>query len=1372
MEKTTTLFKKCFRLAKTSLYGLFALSLSFLSVGEAAAQVTYCNATSNYDCQNYNMYIGGIEILSGNNTIFYKSDDGCNQATTPNYTLMSTTPSFTLVSGGEYTFKVNTGNNYNVYIGVWVDLDGDGNFSNSEWLSSGWGQVSYGGSVSTFTFELPCNNLQGGVTRMRVRSDYYGVGLYANNGCGSIYYGETEDYTIEVKSPSSITADFFIPDTAYVGTIVNLVNGTSGAFVNNWDIGANGTVNYTTEHAQHIFNSTGTYSVKLQVENCAGKDSITKDIVIVNPTAPPVADFVSTKNQLGLNEEFTLVDLSTNGPTYWSWSLIKGFDTIYIQGANPYIHKNPSVLTGDNPVGFPKIFPDIGLWDVCLVASNVVGSSAVKCKSQYIEVVQTVFRMDAGLRDAVVGAATGTLTDDGGPINNYTTSGTYIFSTIAPCGAKSVTLEFQQWKVLSNANLKVYDGLNALGTPLHSGTGFTSSNPPTGALKANSGAMYLIWETTSGTSDSGFIATWTSEAGTGDPPLADFDLPNGSSTLYNAVTYDFINTSQNAEGTATFEWRVDGSVVGLKRDLENQVFYQNKTYTIQLTVLGCDGSTSKKTKTFTVAHPGTPTELDFTVSNKRPAPGEVVTFTATSDKANRWEWTFFPGNGVTPEGTVSDLLNEREFSFSKPGKYTVQCKAYNSIDSSASANTVIKANFVVVINPCTPIVSVTTSTDVANSRFTLEDVNTGEVLIDNPSDVGVAYEDFEGDLGVINLNYGATYEFTMMRTSNTNPMTRKIWIDWNVDGDFDDAGEEVGSQASGTSMSWTNTFTVPDVNGALDATTKLRLGVSYGTDPNHPCGAAGAPNANRIGEFEDYSVRVVNDGDIPVITLIGNDTVYVEQATSGPGYMDEGATAWDPSQGDITSSLMSNSNVDLSLTGIYEVVYTVSDASGNEAVPKTRYVFVVVDQTPPVITLNGVQHDTIEVGSNWADAGASAIDNKSGNLDNAIIVTGSVDPFTLGTYEITYTVKDAQGNETTVIRTITVVDTQAPIISNASAVDVGGGIWEVQTQLSSVFVDVTAVSDNYNSIGNGLDFMASPGNGAEAIVDTRFKGSTMVTYTAMDESGNTTVQMIRYVVEDYQPPVIDLHTLDTVYHDVNTPYSPVNATASDNLYGSTEISLSKTSNVNPFALGVYQDTYTATDASGNVATRIRYVKVVDREAPVISGKNGPILRVGLYSEFAAIERISFSDNYWSPASLKANTVVTYTDINTYKEGMYSAVFVTTDGSGNVSEPYTLYIIVSRAELPLGVDDLDVDNVLTVSPNPTSGLLTINVDLPENEEITVEVYNNMGQKVQDVVSGSIANGNYQVDLSNSGQGIYYVRMTVRGTVVTKKVVVQY
>src|SRR5690606_27857488 len=126
-------------------------------------------------------------------------------------------------------------------------------------------------------------------------------------------------------------------------------------------------------------------------------------------------------------------------------------------------------------------------------------------------------------------------------------------------------------------------------------------------------------------------------------------------------------------------------------------------------------------------------------------------------------------------------------------------------------------------------------------------------------------------------------------------------------------------------------------------------------------------------------------------------------------------------------------------------------------------------------------------------------------------------------------------------------------------------------------------------------------------------------------------------------------------------------------------------------------------------------------------------KVGLYSSFASIERLVFTDNYDAPSVLKANAEVVYTDINTYVEGLYSATFITHDNSGNYSNPFTLLVVVSRDEMTSGVDDLDLDEVLSIAPNPSAGIFNVMVDLPENEDITVGVYNSMGQKVSDVVN---------------------------------------
>jgi uncharacterized protein YxjI len=84
----------------------------------------------------------------------------------------------------------------------------------------------------------------------------------------------------------------------------------------------------------------------------------------------------------------------------------------------------------------------------------------------------------------------------------------------------------------------------------------------------------------------------------------------------------------------------------------------------------------------------------------------------------------------------------------------------------------------------------------------------------------------------------------------------------------------------------------------------------------------------------------------------------------------------------------------------------------------------VADTTAPVITRLGSSPVTIQVGSTYTDAGATALDNYDGNLTSSIVVTGSVNTAVVGTYTLSYNVSDSSGNAAvTVTRTVNVVDT-------------------------------------------------------------------------------------------------------------------------------------------------------------------------------------------------------------------------------------------------------------------------------------------------------------------------------------------------------------
>src|SRR5690606_15970186 len=68
----------------------------------------------------------------------------------------------------------------------------------------------------------------------------------------------------------------------------------------------------------------------------------------------------------------------------------------------------------------------------------------------------------------------------------------------------------------------------------------------------------------------------------------------------------------------------------------------------------------------------------------------------------------------------------------------------------------------------------------------------------------------------------------------------------------------------------------------------------------------------------------------------------------------------------------------------------------------------VGDLEGPVITLNGTPEVTIQAGSSYTDAGATALDAVDGPVTPA--VDNAVDANVIGTYTVTYTAKDRAGN--------------------------------------------------------------------------------------------------------------------------------------------------------------------------------------------------------------------------------------------------------------------------------------------------------------------------------------------------------------------------
>jgi hypothetical protein len=204
---------------------------------------------------------------------------------------------------------------------------------------------------------------------------------------------------------------------------------------------------------------------------------------------------------------------------------------------------------------------------------------------------------------------------------------------------------------------------------------------------------------------------------------------------------------------------------------------------------------------------------------------------------------------------------------------------------------------------------------------------------------------------------------------------------------------------------WEQVVRTHDIPAAANVTARIRL-----------------KTVNSSIKVDDVSLVLTSsivDTTAPVITLLGDDTVTVEV---GSVYTDAGATAIDNYDGDISSSIVTVNPVDTNTVGTYIITYNVSDVSGNVALEVTRTVNVV-DTTLPVITLLGDNPVTIEVGSTYTDAGATATDTYDGDITSSIVTVSTVNTAIVGVYTVTYNVSDASGNAAVeVIRTVNVED--------------------------------------------------------------------------------------------------------------------------------------------------------------------------------------------------------------------------------------------------------------------------------------------------------------------------------------------------------------
>jgi hypothetical protein len=167
---------------------------------------------------------------------------------------------------------------------------------------------------------------------------------------------------------------------------------------------------------------------------------------------------------------------------------------------------------------------------------------------------------------------------------------------------------------------------------------------------------------------------------------------------------------------------------------------------------------------------------------------------------------------------------------------------------------------------------------------------------------------------------------------------------------------------------------------------------------------------------------IVQDTIAPEIVAPADQTFEATGATTTPSLVM--ATSTDPVD---TNPVITYDIHDFKV-GTTTVTWTATDFSLNASTVTS--LVTITDTTLPVITLSGDASVSLTVGSSYADAGATATDLVDGNM--TVIVGGSVDTLTAGTYTLTYDASDVAGNKATQVTRTVIVNAQV-------VVNVGGG---------------------------------------------------------------------------------------------------------------------------------------------------------------------------------------------------------------------------------------------------------------------------------------------------------------------------------------------
>ncbi len=358
---------------------------------------------------------------------------------------------------------------------------------------------------------------------------------------------------------------------------------------------------------------------------------------------------------------------------------------------------------------------------------------------------------------------------------------------------------------------------------------------------------------------------------------------------------------------------------------------------------------------------------------------------------------------------------------------------------------------------------------------------------------------------------------------------------------------------------------------------------------------------------------------------------------------------------------LSKSNFDCSNLGVNKIEVEVTDHAGNKS--KSNFEFILT----PFLNLKNL---TIQIPANGVKnlAFEELLNSQLPNctFKEVILSKASFTCADLGTSKVTFTAKDASGNTSTAEVTVTVVDEIKPTLKATAAytikLDAEGKAALKWEDLDEGSIDNCSIKDKLLS---------------KSSFTCADLGTSKISFTAKDASGNTSAAEVTITVVDEIKPTLKAKAAYTIKLDAEgkaaLKWEDLDEGSIDNCSIKEKL-LSKTS-FTCADLGANKVTFTAKDASGNTSSAEVTITVVDEIKPTLKAKAAYTIKLDAEGKAALkwedLDEGS-SDNCSVKEKLLSKTSFTCADIGTSK-----VTFTAKDASGNTSAAEVTVTVVDE-----------------------------------------------------------------------------------------------